>query len=57
MNRKPPPPKKDARQVDEFERDVRRNLYLAGQALDARDFDGVLRLAEGVVRMCLKRLS
>ena len=49
-----PPPKKATRPVDDFEREVRLNLYLAGQALDAKDPERVQDLALGIVRLCLK---
>ena len=38
----------------EAERDVRRNLMLAERALKRQDWDAVLRLAEGLVRLAVK---
>lgn len=38
----------------EIERDVRRNLMLIERALQRNDWDAVLRLAEGLVRLAVK---
>ena len=41
--------------TDDIECEVRRNLMLAVKALDAGAWKSVLSLAEGIVRLCIKR--